>query len=176
MINFDDLASGTVVNNNYAGVTFSTNSGDSEVRVFSGCCSQSDPNSIAPEPGAGFNFNADLLVSWSSAINNLTFYIGGDNDAGTVGQIDVFGTNGLLGTVNLVADGDGAGSTEELQDLSAFANVISIHIRNVTDFAGLVYDTFSFDTQQRTPEPSPLALAALAAIAMSLAVRRRKRK
>ena len=51
VINFDELADGTVVNNVYAGVTFGTLAGDGEVRVFSACCSESDPNSIAPHPG-----------------------------------------------------------------------------------------------------------------------------
>ena len=174
VINFDELATNTLVNNVYPGVTFGTNTGDGNVRVFSNCCSQSDPNSIAPSPGGAgtFNFNGDLIVQFASAVNGLSFFSGGDNDVGTVALIDVFGLGGvLLGTQNLIADGDGLGLTEELQNLGGFANVTMIHIRNVTDAAGLVYDTFTFSAS--VPEPGSLALVGLAFLALGLGRRRR---
>lgn len=171
VINFDELTAGTVVNSVYSGVTFSTNTGNGGVSVFSNCCDHTAPNSIAPAPNGSFNFTGDLIVAFASTVNNLSFYIGGDDAAGVVGFIDIFGTSGLLGTVGLVADGDGSGLTEELQNLSSFSNVASIHIRNVTDPAGLVYDTFSFDTAT-VPEPSSLALLGIAALGFGLSRRR----
>jgi PEP-CTERM motif len=169
VINFDELANNTVVNNVYAGVTFGTTGGDGEVRVYNACCAQSIPNSIASHAGSGFNFNGDLRVTFASAVNNLMFYTGGDNNTtGSVGLVDVFGTSGLLATVQLIGDGDGQGLTEELQNLSAYLNVTSIHIRNVTDAAGLVYDTFSFTRGGAVPEPSSLALLGIAALGLGL--------
>ena len=169
-INFDELATNTVVNNVYAGVTFGTTHGNGDVSVFTACCSESDPNSIATGSGGSFNFNGDLSLSFASAVNNLSFFIGGDNDAGVVGLIDIFGLGGvLLDTVGLIADGDGQGLTEELQDLSAYSNVTGINIYNVTDAAGLVYDTFRYTV----PEPGMLALLGIGLAGIGLARRRR---
>ena len=87
-----------------------------------------------------------------------------------VGLIDIFGLGGvLLDTVGLIADGDGQGLTEELQDLSAYSNVTGINIYNVTDAAGLVYDTFRYTV----PEPGMLALLGIGLAGIGLARRRR---
>jgi len=172
VITFDSLATNSVVGTQ-SGATFFTPSGDGEVRVFTGCCSHTDPNSIGSHAGSGFNFNGDVNVTFATAVNNLMFYIGGDDRVGVAGLVDVFGTSGLLGTFSLIADGNSR--TEELQNLSAFLNVTGINIRNVTDPAGLVYDTFSFNEgAAAVPEPATLSLLGLGLA--GLAARRRTKR
>lgn len=169
ILNFDDLATNSVVGT-YMGVTFSTPTGDGEVRVFTAAqFAHTGLNSIGAHPGGGFDFNATVDVTFSGAVNNLMFWSSGDDrSTGGSALIDVFGSSGLLGTVNLVSDG--GPFTDELQDLSAFLNVTRISIRNVTDPAGLVYDTFSFDAAQ-VPEPAALSILGLGFAAV--AARRR---
>ena len=144
-INFDDLASSTVVNNQYSGVTFSTDPGYS-VRIFSAIdLGNSLPNSIGTytSSGSGSGFKQNIYVDFAQPVNDLSFFLLGDNSVRIIGKIDVYTTTGSPITVNLIGDGDVF--TPGLVDLSSFTNITRISINNITDPFGLVYDDFQFN-------------------------------
>ena len=85
-------------------------------------------------------------------------------------MIDVYVGGVLSATVNLM--GDGNSGTTEFHDLTAFSNVTSIFIHDVTDSFGLVYDDFSFQvTAVPVPAAGFLRFGALGGLAL---LRRRK--
>ena len=109
-----------------------------------------------------------MFVDFEQAVNNLSFFSGGDDINGVQFSIRVF-IDGILGST-LDLSGDGALDTIDFHDLSTFSNITRIEIFNVVDPAGLVYDDFSFSIAE-VPEPSALVLLGLGLI--GIAVRRK---
>lgn len=175
VINFDTLSSSALVTNQFAEATFSANPGFA-VFAFGSAATfgTSAPNFICTGPaGGGIDCVNDVNVAFTNPVNNLSFRALGDDGAGTQALVDVFGTSGLLATVNVVTDA--SPFVPNLVDLSAFANVTAITIRAVTDPAGLGYDDFTFDVSNSvaTPEPASMALFGLGLLGLSAARRRR---
>jgi len=141
-INFDNLSGGTVVSNQYSGVTFSSDAGNS-VRTLSLNLGSSTPNVIGTYDSSGrLNGNLNLNVDFAQPVNGLSFRVVGDNSVNAA-KIDVYTTTGGPITVNLIADNNG--STADIVDLSSFTNITRISINNVTDPAGIGYDDFQFN-------------------------------
>ncbi|MGK7887633.1 MAG: PEP-CTERM sorting domain-containing protein [Crocosphaera sp.] len=175
-INFDSLAAGTVVTNQFPEATFSSNSGF-EARTFAlaGTLNTSVPNVLGVTDTSGSAAGTqDLFVDFTNPINNLTFNIGADNSVAP-GLVNVF-TNGLFNSsVNLVADGNAF--TPELVDLSSFANVTRIEVVSITDGDGIVYDDFSFDVADVAESvPEPGTVVALAMLGGSFLLRNRTKR
>lgn len=141
-IGFEGLSNGTVVTNQFPGVVLSANAGFE--------------NQVTTQPGIGFGDNfictasiagsincaQETILTFSSLVNNLSFYQVGDNASGVVALVDVF-ENGLFSsTVDILGFNDF--SVPNLVDLNAFSNVSSIRIYNVTDPGGLGWDNFQF--------------------------------
>ena len=82
-------------------------------------------------------------VDFTSAVNNLKFYAGGDDTQGVTAQVQVYVNNIHTATVDVVTDGVFA--TPHLVDLSAYVDVTRIVIHNITDAGGLAWDDFTFD-------------------------------
>ncbi|MEM9840540.1 MAG: VPLPA-CTERM sorting domain-containing protein [Pseudomonadota bacterium] len=157
LIDFEGLADDDVVTNQFANVTFSSQPGSV---VY-----------VTEQPGVGIGDNFicsglannmincvdEVLLDFTSAVSNLSFFAVGDNNVGVVGQVEVFVDNMLAGTVDLIADGNFA--TTEFVDLTAFNNVTGIRIFNITDAAGLGYDNFEFDVgMAEVPVPAAALL------------------
>ena len=136
-INFDDLAPGTVVSNQYSGVTFSSGGGGS-VRAI-------DYSPFLPSQKNGIFavFEPILNVDFAQPVNNLSFSVFADGVPGATGKIDVFTTTGSPITVDLITDGNQF--TPDLVNLSSFTNITRISVNNIGDPSGIAYDDFQFD-------------------------------
>jgi hypothetical protein len=158
LIDFEGLANGTVITNQFPEVVFSSNTGFE--------------NQVTTQPGIGFgdnfictatssiNCSQETILTFTNLVNNLSFWQVGDNASGVVALVDVF-ENGLFSsTVNILGFNDF--NTPNLVDLSGFNDVSSIRIHSVTDPGGLGWDNFQFDVAAApVPEPTSLALLGL---------------
>jgi hypothetical protein len=143
VIDFADLADGTVVTNQYPGVTFSSAAGN--VNYVSDQSEYNTPSFICTGPAGGsIDCTADTIVDFTSPVSGLTLDAVGIQDTGQVAEVEVYGAGGLLGTVSII--GDAGGYTAQLVDLSAYSDVTSIDITGITDPAGIGWTNFSFTT------------------------------
>jgi len=158
-IDFDSLAVGTTVANQFPEATFSSVPGQ-EVAIISFSVGNSPPNSICTRAvGGPLNCDQELIVDFTDAVFNLSFIVVGDNNSGTQAVVDVYVNFLLNTTVDIVTEGD---TLAGLVDLSAFFDITGIVIRDVTDFAGLSFDDFDFEV---VPEPSGGLLAGVGLLA-----------
>jgi hypothetical protein len=141
-INFDNLANNTVVSNQYPQATFSSEPGFDNVTTAQNL-GTSLPNFLCTAVTAGgLTCTNDTYVDFSNPVYNLSFLATGDDDVGVTAQVDVHVNGSYAATVNVVTDG--IPSQPDLVDLSAYSNVTRIEIYNITDFAGLGWDDFTF--------------------------------
>ena len=174
-IGFEGLPGGTVVTNQFSDVVFSANAGFvNKVTTQPGLGFGNNFICTAPTAG-GINCTQETILTFSSGVNNLSFYQVGDNASGVVALVDVF-ENGLFSsTVNILGFNDPF--VPNLVDLTGFSNVSSIRIYNVTDPAGLGWDNFQFDVATNpvsTPEPtSTLSLLALGTLGTASTLKRK---
>lgn len=141
VINFANLANGTVVTNQYPGVTFSSTPGN--VNYVSDQSGYDTPSFICTGPaGGGIDCTADTIVDFTSPVSGLTFDAAGVNDTGQVAEVKVYGASGLIATVPVI--GDAGGFTAQLVDLSTYSDITSIDITDITDGAGIGWTNFSY--------------------------------
>jgi hypothetical protein len=114
--------------------------------------------------------NAELDVSFASAISGLTFLASGDESASTLTVFLSF-LGGATSTVLFTLDGNL--STYDLIDLSSYSNILSFSL-NTDDSYGLSYDDFTYDVAGAVPEPATWAMMILGFGAVGFAMRRRK--
>jgi hypothetical protein len=168
-IDFDGLAAGDVVTNQFAGqgVTFSSEAG-SQIDVLAQNLGSSLPNFICST-----SCTSDIFVDFAAAVSGLTFLSIGADASGDVGDVRIFNGATLLGTVDIMANG--TPFTADLVDLSAFAAITRIEIVGITDPAGLGFDDFTFNASNgAVPEPGTWAMMLLGFGAVGFAMRRRK--
>jgi hypothetical protein len=187
VINFDDVASGTLVQNQYPGVTFTVEPGlGLQAYAFSyvGPSPYSSPNVLTCYDGGRSPTSVpDVYADFSPAVNGLSFLAVAADEFGVVARVNVYSGANLLGTDNIIGTGPtpgtfGYGSTTV--NLSAYANVTRIEIIppiGQTDLdssyggGGLIFDNFTFEA---VPEPAVAPLLALSG--MICAARRRRRR
>lgn len=154
-INFDDQPGGSIAGNLvYSEATFSPGGGGT---LFIG---GPDKRLCTLNVGCVGQIFVDFLGDPSYAAN-LTFVTFGENIAGDVGDVVIFGEAGVsLGTADVLADGDAANG--DLQDFSGYGLISRIEI-TWQDVSGLSVDDFNFDILviDRVPAPAGLALLAL---------------
>ncbi len=159
VINFDNLAAGVAVTNQYsASATFSSVTGEVNATTAQDLGS-SLPNFICTAPvGGSIDCTHDVFVDFTNPVNNLTFLAVGVNNVGVVAEVNVFENGSFFNTVNII--GAGTPFTPLTVNLSAFSNVTRIEIVNDIDAAGIGYDDFSFGAATGVPEPSTFGLLA----------------
>ena len=131
------------------------------------------PNFICTGPAGGsITCTADTYVMFATPVSGLTFDgLGINNTQANVAQVDVY-TNGVFNST-VIIPGAGQGLSPETIDLSAFTGVTEIHIYNITDAAGIGWDTFSFTPgTSTTPEPATFWMVGAAMLAAGMFVRR----
>jgi hypothetical protein len=138
LINFDNLADGTIVTDQYPQATFSSDSGLYN-EVFSDWSSHV-LGTFPPSPD-GANFNHNLYVDFTAPVDDLQFNYGYVNASSVAGEVNVYQNGTLTATVPMLG---GANDSIGTEDLSAYDNVTRIEIVDVTDPAGLAYDNFQF--------------------------------
>ena len=138
-INFDGLAAGAIVTNQYSAATFASPTDSNFVRNSAGY-NNSPPHFICTT-----SCTAGTTVTFPAPVRDLRFKaIGVHNTAaqGQVAAVDVYELGELSATVSIVGRGD---STQPMPvDLSAYHGVTRIVIRNITDTRGIGWDDFTF--------------------------------
>jgi hypothetical protein len=105
VINFDDLANGVVVTNQYPEATFSSTPDFGNLTTAQSLGS-SQPNFICTASPDIIDCEHETIVDFTNPVSNLTFLEVGDSTAGTNALIDVFVNGIFAATVNAVGDGD----------------------------------------------------------------------
>ena len=174
-INFDNLGNGVVVTNQYAGVTFSSITG-SQILTTAQNLGSTLPNFICSGIGAAINCTDPVFVNFTTAVSGLSFVAVGDNSTGVNGAVKLFGGNALLGTVNII--GDGNALTPYLVNLGAFNGITRIEITTTDVPGGLGYDDFTFTVGAvgAVPEPASWTMMIAGFGMVGGAMRRRSQK
>jgi hypothetical protein len=141
-IDFDALATGVTVTNDYADATFSAPSGFANWTVaLAGGSSQ--PNVIMTGPAAGGSDGLEETdVDFRAPMASLTFLAVGVDGTGPVASVNVFESGVLTATVAIEGIGDPA--TPVRVDLTSFHDVTRIEITGITDVGGIGLDDFNF--------------------------------
>jgi hypothetical protein len=142
VIDFDALASGVVVTNQYADATFSAPAGFANWTVaLNGGTSQ--PNVIRTGPaGGGTDGLHDTYVDFRVPMASLSFAAVGVDGVGPVATVNVF-EDGVLNS-SVAIDGAGDPATPVRVDLTAFHAVTRIELVAINDAGGIGWDDFLF--------------------------------
>lgn len=173
LITFEGLANGTVITNQFPGVTFSANAGfENEVSTQPGIGFGANFLCTAPI-GGSINCTQETVLDFAAPVNSLQFWQVGDDASGVVARVDVFENFAFSSTVNILGFNDF--NTPNLVDLTTFTDVTRIRIHSITDPGGLGWDNFEFDETAPVSEPATLALLAFGLVGARLERRRRQR-
>lgn len=162
IINFDNLASGTIVTNQYnTYARFESFPAGNVMLTYSQITRYGTTLPyIAGWNGFQTNAHAHLGMYFTKPVNNLKFnLLGNDYNGCGIALIDIF-QNGTY-TTTLRMCGDGRVRALPVEFLSSYKNITAIVIYYILDPAGLGYDDFEFTlpappaTPTPTPSPTP---------------------
>jgi hypothetical protein len=150
-IDFDDLQFGDEVTTQYAALaTFSTDGPGLHVADYNWDSLSpkvsSEPNILCPGNICAGCCRENTYIDFSAPVRAVRFVGVGVNSSGPVARAVVYGTAGLLGTIDIIGHGDNA--VPPITDLSVYEDVVRLEIVDVTDEAGLLWDDFSFEVQE----------------------------
>jgi hypothetical protein len=176
LIDFEGLPAATVVTNQFPGVTFSSASGSQNLVVTRSGIGFGD-NFLCTGVGGSPTCAGETILTFANGVSALTFYQVGDDqaiDGARVALVDVSVGGTFAATVDIL--GDTNFFNPNLVDLSAFSNVTSIRIHDITDQTGLGWDNFSFTATPvaapAVPEPETYAMLVAGLVLLSFVVRR----
>lgn len=175
-IDFNSLAAGTVVTNQFAGLTFASEAGQ-QVVAGSGFVCTGTPS---------WNCTQDIYIDFATAAANISIEAIQANQFGTVATFFLYAGATLLGTQDLVGLGPSSGqygAGTQTVSLGSFSGVTRLEIRgpggsgdldNSYGGNGIGWDNLRFDSaSNNVPEPGTWSLVLLGALAAG-AVRRAK--
>ncbi len=178
LVDFDNLADGTVVTNQYAAqdITFSSAGGE-QMLITTQPQYQSTPPNFICTGTSGIDCMGTVIFSFATPVNNLKFdAVGNQNAIGTsFAEADIY-QNGILTVSDLSLLVSQGNLLPDAQDLSAYSNITEVVIHDNTDPAGTGYDTISFSpASSATPEPATWAmiLTGFGGLGMMLRLKRR---
>ena len=175
LIDFNSLAAGTVVTNQFAGLTFASEPGQLVVTGSGFVCTGTP----------GWNCTQDIYIDFATAAANISVDAIEANEFGTVATFFLYSGATLLGTQDLIglASVSGQfGSGTKTVSLGSFSGVTRLEIRgpggagdldNSYGGSGIGWDNLRFESSPSVPEPSTWSLMLLGALAVG-AVRRAK--
>jgi hypothetical protein len=138
-INFDELQGETVVTSTYPTVGFTSDQAALDVVAFDPTfVGQSKPNFIC----AGTRCDGGFVMTFTKPVEALHFNAVGVNAGGKAATINVYESGTLTKTLDLV--GKGSLTTPVPVDLSSAHAVTKVEVTDVTDFAGIGLDDFTF--------------------------------
>lgn len=147
-IGFEDFGnvgtSGPVVTNQYAaqGVVFSSTPG--EGNQVSSQAGLSDGLNFICTGNGSIDCTGETILTFASGASGLSFLAVGSNSPGVQALVDVYVNNAFAATQGITVGGNA--NVPGLVDLSAYNDITSIRIYDITDPAGLGWDDFSFKT------------------------------
>jgi hypothetical protein len=166
---FGDVGiSGPSVTTEYPGVVFSSTG--SNVNIVSSQPGIGDGLNFLCTGSPGINCVGETILTFTNPVSGLSFLAVGSDNAGVQAQVDVFVNGAFTATNNITVNG--LFHTPNLVDLSAFNNVTSIRIYNITDGGGLGWDDFTYISAVPEPETYAMLLAGLGLL--GFAARRKK--
>lgn len=160
--------SGPSVTTEYPGVVFSSTG--SNVNIVTSQAGIGDGLNFLCTGSPGINCVGETILNFTNPVHDLSFLAVGSNNAGVQALVDVF-VNGVFAATNNITVG-GIFNTPDLVDLSAFNNVTSIRIHDITDGGGLGWDDFTYISA--VPEPETYAMLLLGLGLLGFAAQRRK--
>lgn len=166
VIDFDDVASGTLIDNEYAAfATFSSSGG-----AFNEAVSFGGSNILGTRNALGqLTFVEDTFIDFTNAVNGLEFDAIEPNFAGVDATFQIFHSGGS--SFESLTGLGGPGNKHV--DLSGYVNVTRLEITDILDDVskenGIGWDNFSFNVV-----PEPVSMLALGAGIAGLVARRRR--
>ncbi|MCE9559194.1 MAG: hypothetical protein K8R88_09600 [Armatimonadetes bacterium] len=162
-IDFDNFAAGTIITNQYAGVTFSSNAGsDNGTLAFSTANTLS--NILCTYTSGQLDCVHDTILDFASPVNNLTFWAIEPNTALNAANFGIYQNGVFTGTFGMLGLGGGG---NKFVNLSGFANITKLHITIDANEAGsqggIGWDSFRFDA---VPEPASFTAFLFGGIAL----------
>jgi hypothetical protein len=141
-IDFDALATGVVVNTQFAEATFSAPAGSDNLTVALAAGS-SQPNVIETEPTGGPpDGTRDTYVDFPCPVGSLSFSAVAVDNVGPVANVNVYESGVLTATV--AVEGAGTPTVPVRVDLTAYNNVTRVELVGISDASGLGWDDFVF--------------------------------
>ena len=161
----------TTFSNSGATFTGTGNTTTFEISAFGKDWGTKDKEILCPRT-ATINCGGDFNVTFGAAVNELQFYLTGDDATTTALSVEAFLNGASLGTHLFY--GDGNPFSANLVDLSGFGDVDEIKVTGAAaDANGLGYADFSF--LPAVPEASTWAMMLIGFAAIGAAVRRRQK-
>jgi hypothetical protein len=121
-----------------------------------------------------------VTVTFSAPVNSVGFQIQADFFGSFTGQLEVFGSSGLLGT--LILDGSSNGNADDsalfmglLDDSGANITSIDIQTYNSFDINDFAIDDISITSDASTSVPEPGSIVLLASVVLGVAGLLRRR-